>query len=100
MDKLSHLIPRVLNRRGLKNEASASYVTYLATQWIEENMPEHVQALSVSKKTDTRLCIDSDHPIASQELSLVIEQLKGYLNSHEGIQIDEILISRSKSTAN
>jgi hypothetical protein len=95
MDKLSNLIPRVLRRRGLNDEATASYVTYLANQWIEDNLVEHKASLHVFKLTGCKLFIHSDHPIASQELSLVQEQLTTYLNSHEAMAIDEIMISRS-----
>jgi hypothetical protein len=100
MDKLSNLIPRVLNKRGLKDEAGASYVTFLTAQWIEENLPEYTSYLSVSKKSDTTIVIESDHAIASQELSQVKEVLLGYINTHEGINIDDIFITRSGNTAN
>lgn len=100
MDKLSLLIPRVLHKRGLKDEASASYVTYLAMLWIQENLEEQSRLLKVIKHSDSVLFIDSDHSIASQELSQVQEVFLQYLNSHEGVLIDQIRISRSRNSAN
>jgi|GEM_PF-868972 hypothetical protein len=100
MDKISHLIPRVLGKRGLKGEASASYITYIATNWIERTLPTFKHNLEVTKLQDGRLVIESSHPIASQELSLKIEELKSNINAHEGININEIMITRSKSSAN
>lgn len=100
MDRISHLIPRVLGKRGLKGEASASYITYIAMQWIERNLPSHMKNLSVSKLRDNTLIIESHHPIASQELSQVSEELKANINDHEGVNIDGIMISRSRSEAN
>ncbi|MAE68746.1 MAG: hypothetical protein QF793_03750 [Candidatus Peribacteraceae bacterium] len=99
MDKLSHLIPRVLSKRGLKDEASASYVTYIAHQWIQENLPTQSVHLRVTKNSKTTLHIESDHPIASQELSQCKEELVAFLSGHDGIDIHEIVISRSISLA-
>ncbi len=96
MDRLSHLIPRVLSRRGLKDEAAASYITYLATEWIEDNFPDQFQYLRVAKYEYRKLLVYSANSIASAELSMTSEALLRYLNSHEGISIENIIISRSK----
>jgi len=100
MDKLSLLIPRVLHKRGLKDEASASYVTYLACQWIDDNLPEQSMHLRVVRLAGKCLFIDSDHSIASQELTQVQEHIISYLNTHEGVSIDQMMIARSRNTAN
>ena len=100
MDKLSSLIPRVLNKRGLRDEASASHVTYLSMLWIQENLPDCSQYLVVSKHSAAVLHVESDHSIASQELSQVSQALLDYLNSHDGISIDDIRISRGTGSRN
>lgn len=95
MDKVSDLIPRVLSRRGLKDQANASYVTYAATEWITQNMPMFSDAIHVLSLKDSVLKIACDHPIASQELVQQVEALRSHLGSLGGVAPPEVVISRS-----
>jgi len=95
MERLSQLIPRVLSKRGLKSQAIASYAVFLATEWLHEHLGDTSKKLSVKSLKDTVLSIESDHPVASQELSQIRESLKSHLNSYEGILVSDISIIRA-----
>lgn len=96
MDHISNLIPRVLSKKGLKDQATASYAVHLARQWIEQQLPQVWQNLHPKKVADGVLTIDSDHSIASQELSQKSADLMKYLNAAEGISIREVRISLAR----
>ena len=100
MDRLSHLVPRVLAKRGLQDQAGASYAVYMATNWIAEKLPPCKDLSNVRSLSDTVLEIHADHPIILQELRQQSESLKQHLNSLAGVTVTEIRISRSMGSTN
>lgn len=96
MDKLSTLLPKVLNKRGLRNEANAALVVYHANLWIEDHMPEFQPVLRAVSYTDKKLVMDTDNSIAAQELRSHQPILIEYLSTMESMSpVDEIDIRRS-----
>lgn len=96
MDKISSLIPKVLNKRGLKDEAQASYVVFLATEWIAEQLPALAEQVQVESMRDGVLSIETSHSAVSQEIAVQKEALLAHLNSFEGILLREVCIQRKK----
>lgn len=100
MDRISQLVPRVLAKRGLKDQAGASYAVFLAKEWISEHAPPCTELCSVHSLSDSVLEIHADHPIILQELHQQAVALKEYLNGFEGISVTDIRIIRSKEPTN
>jgi len=67
MDSLQSLLPKVLRRRGLQGQATASLVVHRAQDWLRSRLPEFAAELEVKKVQDGVLVIACRHSIASQE---------------------------------
>lgn len=96
MDRLSDLMGKVLSRRGLKDQAQASHVVYLAQVWIEERIPTVSAYLKVKSLRDGILSIESSHAIASQELKQQAQALLQHLRDSVDVPISDIAIQRSR----
>lgn len=92
MDKVSDLMGKILAKRGLKDQAHASYAVYIATTWISEHLPNVSNQLHPRRLEHGILLIESDHSIASQELRNCSEELLGFLNSHEDLSVSAVSI--------
>ncbi len=92
MDKVSHLIPKVLQRRGLSDDANASYVVFLANEWIEEHLPQCCDHANVASYSAGAVHIEVDTPAMAEELSMVTKVLLQSLNRYEGIYVQEIRV--------
>ncbi len=99
MDKVSLLLGKVLRKRGLQDQAAASYAVYLANEWLCLHCAPIAKSIQAVSLTHSILLIESDHGIASQELTGRIEHLREYLNTLDGVCISEIRIMRSKESA-
>lgn len=96
MDKISRLIPKVLNKRGLGDQAVASYVVYLAKEWFSEHLDIPLDGVHVTALSEGILCIESDHAIVSQELHQQTDELLVYLNKIDSVSVREVRIIRKK----
>ena len=95
MDRVSDLMGKVLSKRGLKDEAKAAHLVFLATVWIEENLPDVSQKLHPKQMIGSSLLVESDHSIASQELQNASEKLKTALYDQAGVKVTEVRITLS-----
>ncbi len=96
MDSLGSILPKVLHRRGLHAQASASLVTFKATEWLTLALPGLVHELTVEHLRDGTLTIACGHPIAAQECQALVPGLLEYLQREcPSISIREIRLTRS-----
>lgn len=98
MDRVSELLPKVLQKRGLKDAADAAVVMHHATQWLHEKLPLFLEAgeLTVTGCKQGALIVSSTHPIASQECIAFKEELLQFLREGCGhIQVAELRIVRA-----
>ncbi|HLC75916.1 MAG TPA: hypothetical protein VJB82_02240 [Candidatus Peribacterales bacterium] len=73
MDKVSSLLSRVLSKRGLKDEADASYIVHTANDWLKVNgAPENAIATMLKNGV---LVISVPTAIAGQECYALNEDL-------------------------
>ncbi len=79
MDRLSLVLPKVLQARGLTQHAQGAFVTHAAKKWIEKNMPHIVTFVGAMKTAETTLIISCTHSIALQECQAQSVQLLEYL---------------------
>lgn len=94
MDKLSHLIPKVLQKRGLKDQANASYAIHLANTWMQQNLPALSENMHATSLSGGIVYISVNDATSEQELTKVSAELKQYLNRIEDISVLEIRILR------
>lgn len=65
MDRVSFLLPKVLRKRGLKDEVDASHVVHIANMWLKEHgAPDDATA---TKYRDGALVIEVSTPVSAQE---------------------------------
>jgi len=95
MDKISALLPKVLNKRGLRREADASLVVYAANAWLHANhAPEEAIATTYARG---ELTIAVQNAIAGQECyALHDDLLLALQNKFPVLPIQRIRIHRSK----
>ena len=97
MDHIRSGLPKVLHKRGLHGQVSASLVTYKAQQWLQQTLPDIAQWLSVQTLMRGTLSIAASHSIAAQECQQVLPLLKRYLAQECPAQlVEEIRLIRGK----
>ncbi len=69
MDRLSSILPKVLRKRGLHGEMTASLIVMLCQRWIEVSMPTMAPALRVLRFADGWVTVEADNSIALSECS-------------------------------
>ncbi len=93
MDRLDTLLPKILQRRGLHQQATASLMVHQAQEWLRNALPQFARDLVVLHVKDSVLQISAANSIAAQECHQVLSLLKEYLQRDckhvtlEGIQI-------------
>ena len=100
MDRLSDLMPRVLARKGLKDQATAALIIHKATLWISEHLSDVSSGISVSRLKDGLLYIESEQGTAAQELTQKKEYLRAYLNGLQAQSVHDIIIQQTRNDAN
>lgn len=95
VDKLSSLLPAVLRKRGLKEQADASLVMHRAGLWLSENMPELKESVEPRTLKDGVLLIACAHGIAMQELRAASTRLLSFLGGASS-GIKEIRLTRGE----
>ncbi|MDA1208515.1 MAG: hypothetical protein O2904_00590 [bacterium] len=84
MDRIGHILPRVLKRRGLLHHAVASSAVEFTQIWITEHLPAVSGDLRAQFLKETVVIIYSDSSIAAQECHLVMEDLTASLRKEYG----------------
>ena len=98
MDHISTLLPKVLRKRGLKDEVDASQITFVAQRWLTESLPDFSEAITVTKYAEKTVFIEVKHSIAAQECYACTDDLLHYLkNKHPGLPIERIRILRKRN---
>ena len=94
MDHISLLLPKVLRKRGIKDQADASLIVYTATQWLEGKLP----GVRPTKFTTGTLFIEAATSIAAQECYALTQDLLAALQSNfPSITIDRVRILRERT---
>lgn len=79
MDKLSLVLPKVLNRRGLAKHANGALVAHRAKGWIDERLPQLESFVRVEKFKDGTLFLSCSHSVALQECQGSVADLLQFL---------------------
>lgn len=96
MDSLHSILPKVLRKRGLHVQASASLVTYAAQKWLSSALPHLADAISVTRFSHACLSISCRHSIAAQECLPLLPGLKEYLAREcKSLRVDDIRLLRT-----
>jgi hypothetical protein len=97
MDRLSTLLPKVLRKHGIKDEADASLVVHRANIFLhQKNLTEGVTATTYEQGT---VCIEVTTSILSQETYTVSDELLHELRAQfPHCAIEQIRIVREKSS--
>ena len=97
MDHIGSLLPKVLQKRGLQEHATAAQACWQAEQWLAEHLSSIVPYIQVSTFQDAELCIHTQNSIAAQECQQISEALLAHIQaSCAGITITNIRIIREK----
>ncbi|ALM09801.1 MAG TPA: hypothetical protein DEB30_03925 [Candidatus Peribacter riflensis] len=85
MDRLSHILPAVLQKRGLTQHADAALVLHRASAWLSEHLPAHRTILTPrALQEDGTLLIECDQSSAAQECLAALPHLKIFLREECG----------------
>ncbi|MBU0458058.1 hypothetical protein KJ652_03795 [Patescibacteria group bacterium] len=95
MEHISITLFKALNKRGLYDHANASLILHLAQNWIDTNLEEFKDELTVVSYRDKKLSIQSDNSIAAQECNGSLDSLKEFLTIEHKHNVDEIRIVRT-----
>lgn len=79
MDRLSFVLPKVLQKRGLTQHAQGAYVTHSAKKWFETKTPHLLPFIGTMKTLETTLHVHCTHSIALQECQALSADLVEYL---------------------
>ena len=91
MDHISLLLPKVLRKRGIKDQADASLVVHTATQWLEGK----VSGVRPTKFAAGTLFIETTTSIAAQECQSLAHDLLDVLkDSFPAMKIEKVRIVR------
>ena len=86
MDRIGHILPRVLKKRGLHHHAVASSAVEFTQIWVSDNLPKFSGDLRAQVLKDTVVIIHADSSIAAQECHLAMEPLLSALQGKYGKQ--------------
>lgn len=95
MDRLSDLMPRVLNKRGLKGQAQAAQATWIARQWLTEQLPLNNEEIHIDRFAEATLWLSVDSAIAAQECQQIVHMLQDHLKKELGVPVESVRITRS-----
>ncbi len=100
MDRVSQLIPKVLSKRGLKDQAGASHAVYRAIDWLHSQSSSLGEQCIITTLQDGVLTIECQNSIAMQEMQALSEKLKEELNRISGVCVQRIAVIRSTKSTN
>lgn len=90
MERAGSLLPKILRKRGLFDEATASLVVHRAQTWLKQAFPDLAGAYAPKTLEDGVLTIAASHPIAQQEGALRAAELLAYLQEDPAITVRDI----------
>lgn len=79
MDKLSLVLPRVLQKRGLAKHANGALVAHRAAEWVRERLPQLSSFVRVARLKDGVLVLSCSHSVAMQECQGITADLLQFL---------------------
>jgi hypothetical protein len=79
MDRLGHILPAALGKRGLAGHAGAALVTFRAQKWLEERIPDMAVYVKASKLQDETLIIQAHNAVAAQECQPLLPDLLAFI---------------------
>jgi hypothetical protein len=94
MDHLSSLIPGVLRKRGLYDDAHAAMIVYRAKKWLQETHPEMALTLCSYSLQNGILSIHAGRSIEQQKEASLESALLSFLQSDDKAMVKEVRISR------
>mgnify|MGYP001613404136 CR=1 FL=1 len=94
MDSLRSLLPKVLSKRGIKNQAVAALMVHKAQSWLIETLPGLREAIQVQKMQDRVLVIACQNSIAAQECMQLAGRLLEYLEKECGSAPERVQMIR------
>lgn len=94
MDRLASLIPSVLRKRGLYDDAQAALVIYRAKKWMEEKHADSASAIHPLTLSGGILTISVDDPIAEKKATELMPDLLLFLQSDSSTVIKEMRVQR------
>ena len=96
MEHISTLLPKVLRKRGIKDEADASLVTFAAERWLKEYAEDIVPQVQATKFMDRTLFLKVESSIAAQECYARNEELLLHLRKEfPAIPCEKVCILRA-----
>lgn len=79
MDKLSLVLPKVLQKRGLAKHANGALVAHRAKDWLGKKLPQLETFVKVARIQDGVLFLSCSHSVALQECQGSVAELLQYL---------------------
>ena len=67
MDKISFVLPKVLQRRGLAKHANGALVAHRTKHWLDEHLPQMEAFVRVARIQDGVIFLSCTHSVALQE---------------------------------
>ena len=95
MDHISSLIPSVLRKRGLYDEAQASMVVFRAKKWLQEHRPNDVSSLEPKKLIGGTLVIEAASSLSVEEQTLLAAELLPFLQTEDSGALKEIRFTKT-----
>lgn len=97
MDRVQTILPRVLGKRGLRTQAQASQVTFVAERWLKTALPHLATYVHVDTLQHAVLTISCTHSIAAQECVPLLPSLREFLAREcKGSPVADIRMIRSR----
>ena len=94
MDHISLLLPKVLRKRGIKDQADASLIVHTATQWLEGK----ISGVRPTKFATGILFIEAATSIAAQEAHGLSEELLSALHGRfPDAKVERVRILREQN---
>lgn len=99
MDRISKILPGVLQAKGLKQHADAALVLHLTRAWITEHLPKIFTSVSPQAlREDGTLVVECDHSAAAQECLSALPHLKVFLREECGfLPVRSIRLVRTRA---
>lgn len=95
MDHISSLIPSVLRKRGLYDEAQASMVVFRAKKWLQEHRPDRASSLEPKRLMTGILFIEAAHSLSAEEQTLLAAELLPFLQAEGSGALKEIRFTKA-----
>jgi len=98
MQHISQILPRVLEKYGLKADADASVVLMKATTWLRERLGELGEDVRASTLVAAVLTVEVASPIAAQECHALHRDLVASLRREvPNVKVERVRIVRARN---